>query len=930
MNTKKVNEGTDLKILVLEDSPGDLELMREQLSNAGYHLDLAHVENEAGFTASLRENSFDLILADYKLPGFDAFGALQISRKLCPETPFICVSGTIGEETAVELLKFGAVDYVLKDKPERLPYAVKRAMEEAEVKADYKKAAEALRESEARFRTIFEIASLGIAQVDPADGKIILVNSYYETITGYSIDELLKMTFVELTHPDDREKDWSIFSKAAREEVEYRNEKRYVKKDGTIVWVCIHIAFIRDEKAIPIRTVAICEDITERKRAETIRQAQYSIAQALLTAKNSGELYDIIKNELNSIIDVTNFFIAGYDEGTGMLKKILDKDEKDEISEWPAEKSATGYVINEGRTVLLKRDDVIQLKREGVIEIVGTPSEAWLGVPLKTEGKVIGAVVVQNYYNPDVYDKYSIEMMELVADLLSLYMGRQRAEEKATKLFRAVEQSSVSVIITNREGVIEYVNPFFTELTDYSFEEAKGKKPNILKSGHQSTAFYQDLWDIMLSGNDWEGEMLNKKKTGELFWEKAIISSIVNNDGVITNFVAIKEDITERKKMLEELIAAKEKAEKSDRLKTAFLQNISHEIRTPLNGILGFGELLSGMDFPSEKAREMLKHVRQSSKRLTETITDYIDMASVVSGTMEVHKKEFPLQPLIEEVIIDVKTMCEEKKIGLKTVLPKQCAGIRLFSDSELIRKTIKILLDNSLKFTSQGEIICGCRVIPEYLEFYLQDTGVGITDDKLEMIFEMFSQADISNTRGYEGSGLGLSIARGLVNLLGGSISVTSERGKGSSFTFTVPYTEKEVAENVPPMEEKNDTVAAKPLILLAEDEESNYLYMEAVLQQAGYEYLLAKNGEEAVALCKQHPEITLVLMDIKMPVMNGVEATSLIRGFRPDVRIIATTAYAQTGDKQRFLAAGCDGYLPKPFSTEKMLALLREHLKL
>ncbi len=1191
MNTKTDTEGTKLKVLVLEDSTGDLELMREQLSNAGYRLDLTHVENEAGFTALMRENSFDLILADFKLPGFDAFGALEISQKFCPETPFICFSATIGEETAVELLKLGAVDYVLKDRPERLPFSVKRALEEAELKKEYQKAAEALRESEERFRVAQEMSPDGftilhpvrnekgeifdftwiyenqtIARINGTDpqlvkGKRLLVlfpthlgTSVFETylhvantgepriieevyvgevisrptwlrlvvvsmgediailsqdITGRKqagraleeseltfrklfeessdaillIDEtgvfvecnqaaldLLKMTreqflflapvdispefqpngrsskefaievidlackkelhcldwthvnaeggefivdislmpiivkgkkmlhttwrniterrqteaalreseemmrssqsvahicsystilneneteksqwvcspefykmfgidetyphtiegWAGIIHPEFREDILAYHESAVKEKIPFNKEYKIIRiNDGAERWVHGSGELEFDEKGNPVRMHGAIQDITDRKRAEIIRQVQYSIAQASLTAKNSGELYDFIKNELNNIIDVSNFFIAALDEETGMLSKILDKDEKDEIMEWPAEKSLTGYLIRQNRPVLVQKNEIVRLQEEGTIELFGTIPEAWLGVPLSVEGKMSGAVVVQNYDNPDVYDQYSIEIMELVTHLLSMYIGRQLAEEKATKLARAVEQSSVSVLITNKEGEIEYVNSFFTELTGYSFEEAKGKTSSILKSGHQSTAFYRQLWGIILSGNDWEGEILNKKKTGELYWEKAVISPIVNSDGVITNFVAIKEDITERKKMVEELIEAKEKAEESDKLKTAFINNISHEIRTPLNGILGFGELISGMYFPGDEAAEMVKHVRQSSKRLTDTITDYVDMARIVSGTMEVNKKEFPLQPLIEEAINEIRPLSEEKKIGLKTVIPKQCDGIRLFSDKELIRKTINILLDNSLKFTSQGEIICGYRFIPGYLEFYVQDTGVGIAYDKLEMIFDMFAQEDTSDTRAYEGSGLGLAISHGLVNLLGGHISVTSERNKGSAFMFTVPYIEREAAEKAPLTEEENDTVAGKSLVLLAEDEESNYLYMEAVLRQAGYEYLLAKNGEEAVALCKQHPDITLVLMDIKMPVMNGVEATRRIREFRPEVTIIATTAYAQTGDEQRFLAAGFDGYLPKPIRTEKLFALLRE----
>jgi CheY-like chemotaxis protein len=231
------------------------------------------------------------------------------------------------------------------------------------------------------------------------------------------------------------------------------------------------------------------------------------------------------------------------------------------------------------------------------------------------------------------------------------------------------------------------------------------------------------------------------------------------------------------------------------------------------------------------------------------------------------------------------------------------------------------------LKFTVSGSICCGYKLKDGFVEFFVKDTGKGIAPEKRDVIFNMFTQEDPSNTRGHEGSGLGLSIAGGMVKLLGGTISVQSQPGEGSVFTFTVPYNGKEVAGKTEPAEKKHGRVSGKPLVLLAEDEESNYLYMEVVLKLSGCDYLLAKNGAEAVEFCKQHPEIILVLMDIKMPVMNGLEATRHIREFRPDLPIIATTAYAQTGDKHRFLAAGCDGYLAKPIKKEELLAVLKKY---
>ncbi len=389
----------------------------------------------------------------------------------------------------------------------------------------------------------------------------------------------------------------------------------------------------------------------------------------------------------------------------------------------------------------------------------------------------------------------------------------------------------------------------------------------------------------------------------------------------------LKAENERREKLMGELIVAKEKAEESDKLKTAFINNISHEIRTPLNGILGFGELLAELELTADERKQYYTIVKESSHRLMSTVSDYIDMARIVSGNMVVPKKEILLQPLFREIIENMEQLCCEKKIDFEAVIPTTPVDIILHSDGEYIRKTFNILFDNAIKFTQKGSIKCGYRILSGFLEFFVQDTGKGIANHNLEMIFKMFSQEDSSLTRGYEGSGLGLSIAQGLVKLLGGTITATSEIGKGSVFSFTIPYVE-------PAFSDKNDTAKAiestlsnDPLVLIAEDEESNYLYLEVLMKMIGCNYILVTDGAQAVEKCKETPKITLVLMDIKMPVMNGLEATKLIREFRPGLPIIATTACAQTGDANHLLAAGCDGYLPKPIKKENLLQLLQKY---
>jgi PAS domain S-box-containing protein len=507
-------------------------------------------------------------------------------------------------------------------------------------------------------------------------------------------------------------------------------------------------------------------------------------------------------------------------------------------------------------------------------------------------------------------------------------------ENEIRKLSRAMEQVPATVVITNIQGDIEYVNPKFTEVTGYSYEEAIGKNPRILKSDEAKSEHYLDLWDTITKGNEWRGEFHNKKKNGELYWELATISPIRNDQGETTHYLAVKEDITFRKQQEAELRIAKENAEESDRLKTAFINNISHEIRTPLNGILGFGQLMAHENLSQQERSEYFKILKNSTTRLVQTITDYMDISLISSGSITANKKNIRVNQFLHDLYANTKNGHHDKNVDILLYLPDESSELVLNTDAELLRKIMVHLLSNALKFTRAGSVSLGYTIKQGLLEFFVRDTGVGIEKEQQQRIFEPFRQEDFTNTRGYEGSGLGLSIVQGLVTLLGGEVTLIShkedhrsEQLSGSLITFTIPHQ----GENTVLIAESRRAGSApeqmKPLILVAEDDESSFLLLRAMLPKETIGLLYAVNGVEAVALCKQNPAVSLVLMDIKMPVMDGLEATRLIREFREDVPIIALTAYAQTGDEYRILEAGCDGYLAKPINRERLFELIGKH---
>ncbi len=508
--------------------------------------------------------------------------------------------------------------------------------------------------------------------------------------------------------------------------------------------------------------------------------------------------------------------------------------------------------------------------------------------------------------------------------------ARLEAEKQVLKLSRAVEQSPNSILITDSDGNIEYANLNTLTTTGYSSNELIGNNPRIFSSGETSKEEYARLWSTIKSGYIWRGEFLNKKKNGELYWENASISPLMDSKDKIINYLAIKTDITEYKKLTSDLIASKEKAEESDRLKTSFLNNISHEIRTPMNAIVGFSEFLTEPELLPEKRKEYAEIVIQSSKQLLSIITDIIEIAEIEAGQDKVHLTVFELNETLSLMVEQFQLKAEKQNIlfTLKPAVPGE--AIIVNSDQTKLIQILNNLIINALKFTKHGRISFGYSIKDNNIEFFVQDTGIGIAADMHDEIFKRFRQVESSLARRFGGSGLGLSIAKAYVNLLGGTIWLESEPGKGTCFYFTIPYNkapERSVPEINPDTSLQIETELPKTL-LIAEDEDSNFMLLKAMLSAYKINILRAVNGIQAVEICRNN-KIDLVLMDIKMPLMDGYEATKQIRGFLPELHVIAQTAYSTNTDKEKIFAAGCNDYIGKPLSKEILVSKIKVQLE-
>lgn len=388
-------------------------------------------------------------------------------------------------------------------------------------------------------------------------------------------------------------------------------------------------------------------------------------------------------------------------------------------------------------------------------------------------------------------------------------------------------------------------------------------------------------------------------------------------------------NVVERMEQEQQLIDAKEKAVESDQLKTAFLQNMSHEIRTPMNGILGFVDLLKEPDLTFEEKAKYISIIEKSSNRLLNTINDILEISKIEAGQEEVQLSSVNVNEVLHYFYDFFKPMADERGVRLILGRHLESTSSIILTDKHKLETVMVNLINNALKFTFKGFVEFGSYLEDNKLKFYVKDSGIGIPLDRQASIYERFVQADLNITRPHEGSGLGLAIVKAFLAMLGGEIYLKSEEGRGTTFRVTLPYNPADFKEL------KHKTLKAEKLsqtpitALVAEDDDVSYLIMNMMLQKENIKTIRTLNGEDTITAVKTHPEITFVLMDIKMPKMNGLESTKEIRHFQPRLPIIAQTSYAMPGDREKALASGCDEYISKPIDRNELFKIIYKLLK-
>jgi PAS domain S-box-containing protein len=928
--------------------------------------------------------------------------------------------------------------------------------------SERKKAEEELEQSQLLLQTISDNMFDLVALTD-LTGHYSFVGASYSYL-GYNPSDLLGINMMFHVHPDDLPEVLQTFKEFSESKVDgTRAEYRFCCSDGSYVWVETVGRYLYDDKGKPKSILLNSRNIDERKKIEEALRLSENQYRLLFENMTQGfALHEIISDENDKPYDYRYLSInPAFEKLTGLKAQDLI-----------------------GKTIL----EVMPNTEKYWIDNYGKVAQTREPIRYENYAKELG-----KYYDVSAF----CPQKDFFAVVFSDITERKKAEEKVLKLTKGIDQSPATVVITDIDGNIEFVNPRFTEVTGFTAQEAMGQNPRVLKSDYQTKEFYKDLWDTIKSGNDWRGELCNKKKSGELYWESASISPIKNEFGEIVNFIAVKEDITDRKNailaleqnnrlintmldnlpvgifmvdalngkpiianeyakkllgkgivkdastetlsevyqafkvgtnqfyptsempivkgirgipshiddmevlqpdgrkiLLEvfgcpvfnsqgqiwaslvgflditerkrteitlrenqlvlkekneeylalneeltesnerinrintDLVLARQKAEESDQLKSAFLANMSHEIRTPMNAIIGFSEMLLNPRIPSEK-KDFFAHILNSAcHQLLNIVEDIIDISKIETGQMDIHIGKSNINQIVNRIQQIYYPQTSENGVDIlaKCQLNDDMAEIN--TDSTKLSQILTNLVSNAVKFTEKGAIEIGYVVKAEVIEFYVKDSGVGIASEHFELIFERFRQVDLGDTRKYGGTGLGLPICKAFIEMLGGRIWLESELGKGSIFKFTLPYKPVNEVSDYKKSKKKTFDFSGKT-ILIAEDQDTNYLYISEIIAETGASILKATNGQEAVDLYLENPAIDIILMDIKMPIINGIEATKMIRGFNRDLPIIALTAYAMSGDKEKCMEAGCNAYISKPIIKDDLLSVIDRYIR-
>lgn len=544
-------------------------------------------------------------------------------------------------------------------------------------------------------------------------------------------------------------------------------------------------------------------------------------------------------------------------------------------------------------------------------------------VPLVLSKLIIGVLSIETIDRAATWSEREIAFVTHVAELLAQALQRQREEDELHRLALAVTQSPVTVIITDPDGVIEYVNPKFAETSGYTVEETIGKTLKIPEHPSMPKEVYREIWQTIHRGDTWRGELINQRKDGSVFWEMVSISPTKNVEGSITHYIAVKEDISERMLARAELEQARDEADQANRTKSEFLANMSHEVRTPVNAIIGMSHLVLQTDL-TERQRDYLTKIRSSSQSLLGIINSILDYSNIDAGRMSIDAFDFRLEDVLDNLRDLLETKARDKGLKLSVIADESIPGA-VVGDPFRLGQVLMNLGNNAIKFTEEGHVSIVVETVElndeqVTLSFAVRDTGIGLSDEQIARLFRPFTQIDGSTTRAFGGTGLGLAIAKRLIEMMGGEMGVRSRLGEGSDFHFTLDLKRQSLGF-VPRLLPHPSLKGMR--VLVVDDSRTSQTVLCETLESFSFSSAAVSSGEAALLeLEKNNGEqgensYRVVLMDWKMPSMDGLEVTRRIKNhptLKTKPAVILITGYGREDVIYQADKCTLDGFLLKP----------------